>query len=148
MSLREELQPDIDGIRSIPGELGLRQWRVYLKSVSNDDTFALMGDGDDIESRTEIRNIDGYPPRVQRVSTQEIISGGIYRDQDLKIGPITPDYSTGGWAPTALDNPDTFPNLIIDGPGINSNVYRVQEIQFIRNFSYFIIARAMGVRES
>lgn len=51
----------------------------------------------------------GFPCRVEQISRGEIIaSGGLYTDQDLKVGPLTPAYinpATGGYADAAIEPP-------------------------------------------
>jgi hypothetical protein len=63
-----------------------------------------MGDGTGTPTNTVI----SPKPRVKQVSAREVAaSGGLFTLEDLKVGPITPDYvcgtDTGGYSPAQLD---------------------------------------------
>ncbi len=124
LSLREALLPVIDQLRGLPGQLGLRQYTVSV--VKREWTGERVGLGYNTDTETPIRvDLGSYTPKVQMLSSRDIIaSGGLYTDQDLKIGPITPPFvgsTLDGSAITIFDpTPGDVPTEIffkITGPG-------------------------------
>lgn len=106
MSLLDDLLPVFGTVRAIPGSLGLNPYSVEV--IVTTWTGERPGLGTQTQTVTAISE-NGQNPDVEEISTREILaSGGLYRDQDLRVGPITPpwtaiDLSTGGTALTTLD---------------------------------------------
>jgi hypothetical protein len=161
MTLRESLLPRIDKIRSIPGRLGVRLFQVYLQTTDillTGSERAEFGEGTTVTTETLLVNIDGYSPRVRGLTTQEVVaSNGLYVDEDISIGPITPLHvdptgsTTGGFAPDDLDPlqaiGDRLVSIRITGPGypIGGGKYRVQSREFNgSSMTYSIVARKCG----
>lgn len=94
----------LDKIRGIPGRIKLRDEGLRLYTVTiRVRSWSGSRPGVDASTSTDTDKsiwVDGgtHKPRVQQVSQRDIIaSGGLYQDQDVKVGPITPLY-TGGAA--------------------------------------------------
>lgn len=52
--------------------------------------------------------VDGKRPNVEQLSQRDILaSGGLYQDQDLKVGPLTPPFPGGGTELAAFEPPVT-----------------------------------------
>lgn len=81
--------------RAIPGQHGLRPWRVftYVGAWSGTDHF---GDGTRTDTETELLE-NGQPPRVRQVSPERVALGVGLEGGDLEIGPVTPIVGTA-WA--------------------------------------------------
>lgn len=98
-NLRSGLLPVIDGVRGLPGLLGLRLYTVQVvyETWSGTDSSGRSGVGIGAKtlSTPVTLRVDqgGAAPHVRQVSQKDIIaSGNLYQDQDLKVGPITPPY--------------------------------------------------------
>lgn len=95
MTLKDDLLPVVDELRAMPGELGFRPYTevaVLVRKWSG----GRPGVGT-LTTTTATITVFGQPPKVREVTSQEVIaSGGAYHDEDLKIGPLTPEYSVGG----------------------------------------------------
>lgn len=154
MSLRDSLLPRIDKIRDIPGRLGLRLFRVFVRTTDAALTSgqnADFGEGTVTHTETELLTSGGYPPHVKSLSTQEVVaSAGLYVDEDLRVGPLTPDYTVGGISVADLD-PSVTPNRVlairVTGPGypIAGALFRVQAREFNAPFHYSLVIRKSGV---
>lgn len=78
--------------RRIPGEHGLRPYRVFVVNASRSGAYGL--EGTLTETETELLE-SGQPPKVRQLRTEELAlnnmgAGGI------EVGPITPTHSSGG----------------------------------------------------
>jgi len=98
MSLVDDLLPDLDRVRGIPGELGLRQYAVSLAVKTWSGARAGMGTA--TTTFTPIRCAGGAQnPKVRQLTQKDVVaSGGVYSDQDFEVGPITPAFAGGGTA--------------------------------------------------
>lgn len=124
LTLRDSLLPAVDTIRGIPAQFGLRLHTVQI--VLRTWTGTRVGLGTNADTSTGIKQDLGiYPIKVRNVSEREVVaSGGVYTDQDVVVGPITPPF-----AGSTLDNdaisifdptPGTSPAEVffkITGPG-------------------------------
>lgn len=98
MSFASDLRADLDEIRAIPDELGLRPFDVIVRVItwSGADASGRSGVGLGTSSYVDTPFLvgGGHRPKVRQVSMRDIIaSGGLYHDQDLKVGPVTPAYA-------------------------------------------------------
>ena len=110
MSLRDDLLPLIDSIRGIPGDLGLRRHVVTIRVRTWSGERVGLGTRLDTETVLSV-GAGAYNPKVTRVSQKDIVaSGGLYQSNDVKVGPLTPEYLGGGAAVAVLD-PETTPML-------------------------------------
>jgi hypothetical protein len=92
MALADDLKPIVDSIRAIPGEMGLRPYRVYLHRRVNDGGGLI---GSRVDTDNEITVGSGQPPKVTQLSAEEMALGG-YTKVSFRIGPFTPPYTGGG----------------------------------------------------
>ena len=110
MTFASDLLADLDEIRAIPDELGLRPFDVVVRVVSWSGRH--VGGGVSGYVDTPFLTGGGRRPKVKQVSERDIVaSGGVYHEQDLKVGPLTPAYSAsasavgGGVSYDAIDPP-------------------------------------------
>lgn len=96
-SLGTDLLDVLDDIRGIPGELGLRPYKVTVIVR----TWTGTRPGVDASTSTDTPavitvDIGQQHPKVRQLTDRDVIaSGGQYTDRDFRIGPITPP-TTGG----------------------------------------------------
>lgn len=141
MTLRDDLLDDIDEIREIPGEIGLRLFTVQVfKRVWSGDRPGLGTDTDTITSVL----IGTFNPKVTQVSSRDVIaSAGQYQDQDLRIGPITPSKVDVPIfdPPVGVQPMEVFFKLV--GPGYESGAYfrKINQLT-TRPFRYEFVVRA------
>jgi hypothetical protein len=93
----------------------------------------------------------GGRPKVEQVSQATIIaSGGLYQDQDLKIGPLTPAYGIASGIDPAVFDPAGASNtevlFLLTGPGLPAAGawYRKVGQEVTGNFRYSLVVRATG----
>lgn len=93
----------------------------------------------------------GGRPKVEQVSQATIIaSGGLYQDQDLRIGPLTPAYGIASGIDPAVFDPAGSSNtevlFLIAGPGLPSGGawYKKVGQEVTGNFHYSLVVRATG----
>jgi hypothetical protein len=98
-TLRDALLPLVDGLRGLPGLFGLRLHVASILVRTWSGPRVGEGVSTDVTSGLKIdRSLANV--KVRNVRQHEVIaSGGLYTDQDLVVGPITPPY-TG----STLDN--------------------------------------------
>jgi hypothetical protein len=123
-NLRDALLPVVDTLRGIPAQLGLRQY--FVEIVRREWTGSRVGLGYIQDTATSILvDLGRYQPKVVCVNSRDIIaSGGLYAEEDLKVGPITPPFpgsTANGSSITIFDPPTSeYPTEIffkVIGPG-------------------------------
>lgn len=126
MTERDDLLPDVDDIRAIPGEFGLRRYRVWV--VTTTSTGVRPGMPGAQETRTEVELlVGGQPPKVRNVRSRDVIAGLSEASTiELEIGPVTPEFAGGGHSPAdlVLSAPATATPTItylVKGPGMPPN---------------------------
>jgi hypothetical protein len=102
-----------------------------------------MGDGTGTPSNTVI----SPKPKVRQLTAREVAaSGGLFTLEDLKVGPITPDYvcngDSGGYSPAQLD-PEGGPltEILYILTGDVDGTYRLIRSDFTHPTGYFLILR-------
>ena len=107
MSFTPTVLPALDALRSIGDVLGLRPYSVFLLvrtwsggrpglGTMSDDALLQMVNTD--------QNGVAHPVQVAQLSRKDVIaSGGAYSDQMLRVGPMTPTYTGGGFSSSQLD---------------------------------------------
>lgn len=90
-------------------------------------------------------------PKVVQLTQAEIVaSGGLYQDQDVKIGPLTPQYNGGGSAISSFEPPATggiaevFIKLVGPGTADGGDLYKKIGQSTEQNFGFSIVARRVG----
>lgn len=158
MSLVSDIMQGLDDIRGIGGELGLRPYKVSFlvrswsgvrpnDGISTDAPPVVLTTGNGCQSVI-----------VKQVSAKEIVaSGGLYRDRDLKVGPLTPPYvasldlPAGGFADATLDPvPTGAPVEVfwnVQGPDMPPGGSWFERLYAERTaLHHFFILRATGQR--
>jgi hypothetical protein len=149
-TLRSSLLPAVDLIRGIPGQLGLRLFTVVV--LQRVWLGQRVGIGATVDSPSSIKVALGtFPTKVSMLSTRDVVSSnGLYTDQDLIVGPITPPYtgSTADNNAIALFDPPVGANLAeiffnIVGPGYPAAGAWFKKISqnVTRSFRYSFICR-------
>lgn len=95
-TLAESLKRTLYRVRAIGGEKGFRTHRLYR--VEADWTGQHTGEGDNLETRDEIVEGGGQPPRMRPLKGEEIALGNLAAGSWL-VGPITPSFPGGGTEP-------------------------------------------------
>ena len=136
-NLRTSLLPVVDGVRGLPGLLGLRIYTVQVcyETWVGTDASGRSGFGIGTKTLSPLQSLrvdqGGASPHVRQVSQKDIIaSGNLYQDQDLKVGPITPPY-TGSTKDedqiSIFDPPSGMPpeaiHFFVTGPGYASGAW-------------------------
>lgn len=92
-SFRDSILPAVDIIRAIPGALGLRIFTVSVVLRTWTGTRAGLGVNTDVRTGVKV-DLGIYQTKITLISANDAIaSGGLYTNQDLKVGPITPPFA-------------------------------------------------------
>ncbi len=158
-TLRDAILPALDQIRSIGGILGFRRFTVTVRVRSWSGERPGVGvvfEKNVVLTNQGIGSTPTVPVRVRQLSAKDIIaSGGLYRDRDMKVGPMTPTYAAslglraGGYDDSTLDVPTTYsPNEIfwnVTGDGMPFGGVWCDKIgEEATALHYFVILRATG----
>jgi hypothetical protein len=154
MGLREDCLSILDYHRGAMDTVyGLRQYSVTVR-VSTWSPGLLPGSQGATKAPvdTPLLCYGNGRPKVEQVSQSTIIaSGGLYQDQDLRIGPLTPAYSIASGIAPAVFDPAATSNVEvlfkIVGPGLPAAgawYKKVGQEVTGNNFRYSIIVRATG----
>jgi len=151
-SLRASLLPALDTIRTIGAQLDLRRYDITVRV--NTWSGTIVGEGTKTTVDTPLR-VGGQRPRVKQVTQQQVImSAGLYQDQDLIVGPLTPSFPGGGTSVSAFDPANAAPNvelLFIVSGGPNSSAggdfYKLVSQDATRNLHFTITIRRTGQRD-
>lgn len=131
MSFREDLLDTVDEARAVTEELDIRLHSLTIV------TRHWVGDVPGAEggySETSLVLPARY--RVVPISTKEIAqSGGRYQDGDIRVGPITPVYTTAQLAPEATGAKDEIRYVVI---GPHGGIYTRIALENFRAFSWFL----------
>ncbi len=142
-TLRDGLLPVIDSLRALPSVFGLRRYTVTLRSRAW--SGGAIGRG----TATNTDTVLTPAPRVRAVTAMEVAqSAGTWREGDLRLDKITPQYTTpttGGYTPMqlALRPPangatDVCVILVGDEGPVEAQIV---ERRFDRAFGYSLIVR-------
>lgn len=147
-SLRDALLPVVDELRGIPDQLGLRRFDVSIVVRSWSGSRPGLGANTDTTKQILV-DLGQFSPKVVQVTQKDIIaSGGIYNDQDLKVGPITPEFAGSAPNNAAISDFDPAGNrqevfFKITGPGMETGGSWFKKIgtDTSKNFRYMFIVR-------
>lgn len=119
MSFVNGLKRSLESARGIAGKLGLHPYTVTLQAQQWDGGRPGLGTKTTTETRLLVF---GQDPKVKQITEKDaVLSGGLYSNQDLKIGPLTPPFIVGGVRYDLLDpaqNPGTEFFFRLTGPGL------------------------------
>jgi hypothetical protein len=91
---RDRLRRIADRVRAIPGRrFGLRPYTVAVRVRSSSGTY--VGEGTLTTSTTDILVGGDQPPKVRFLSEEQLALGGFAKGS-VEVGPVTPNYPTGG----------------------------------------------------
>lgn len=103
MGLRDELNAVADGVRALAGssDIDERPTTVTIRQRTWDGGRVRFGNATDVDL------VLTPNPKVRQLTQQEVYAaGGLYQTGDVRIGPITPAYSTssssGGYTAAQL----------------------------------------------
>lgn len=138
-TLVDALNPALDQLRGIPGILGYRQTSVTVRIVTWTGSKPGLGTVSYVD--TPIKVGGGlYNPRVTQVTERDAIaSGGMYSNQDLKVGPFTPPFlatffiAAGGVSHEVIDPLQTNPI----GTGVKEIFFAVAGKGFLGEKAWF-----------
>lgn len=92
--------PALDFIRGIRGQLGLNPFTVTVRVRTWNGARVGLGTKTDTDTVLKVGcacSAGLQPVTVKQLSAKDIVSsGGLYTDNDYRVGPLTPDYNTGG----------------------------------------------------
>lgn len=138
-SLRDQLLPVINQLRQLPSFFGLRRYTATIRTRTWSGTY--LGEGNPTDADVVLTPT----PRVRPITTQEIAaSGGTYRQGDWLVTSVTPAFTGGGYAPSALNlrpsgsNQDVTFILTGDEGTIECQIV---EFWFNRPFTYEMVVR-------
>ena len=127
MTFASDILPDLSAIRAIPGELGLRPHRVYLRTK---EVFGQFGSSFAARTDIEITEGNGQPPKVTQLNDEQLALASIPQGS-FEIGPITTPREDLGITSDQLRGVglDTYDTLLIRlvGP-TGDNLYRIQKL--------------------
>lgn len=150
--LVDELLHTIDQARKIAGEFGLRPYTVTVRVRTWSGSRVGLGTKTDTDTPLKVGG-GTQSPYVREISQKEIVaSGGLYQDQDIEVGPITPSYTiplSGGHAISSFEpprNPPTEVYFLVTGPGMAStgSWFKKQGQRLTSVFGYTIVLRRTG----
>jgi hypothetical protein len=150
-NLRDALLPAVDVIRGIPAQLGQRLYTVSIRVQQW--TGPRPGVGSVTTTDTGLKvDLGLYPVKIRQLSQREIIaSAGLYEDNDIEIGPITPPYagSTADndaisvWLPNVIATAAAEIRFRILGPGYPASGvwHRMISHDFTQRYRYMFVLR-------
>lgn len=157
MTLRDDLLDDIDDIRGIPGDLGIRLFTVSV--MSRRWTGARPGPpGTSTDTTTAMMVAHGsFNARVRGLTSKDVIaSAGLYTTEDVKVGPVTPPFlgsDADGNAliifdPPAVPGSGTELFFSITGPGYTpgGDWFKKIDVDTSKPFAYFLTLRKTAKR--
>ena len=100
MSILDNIRQSLEIARAIPGQIGLRRFQINLiqqvyASSSPEDSVSTI-----INTQIGCKDLSGtiQNPYVEEIRCKTLFSaGGLYEDVHLKIGPISKNFTSGGY---------------------------------------------------
>jgi hypothetical protein len=146
VSLADDLKPMLRRVRGIPGRMGLRPHRVFLRnSIWHGPDVRAPGDGSEFTTEVEILE-DVYPPKVRQLKDERLALSNLAKGS-VEIGPITTPGETVGITVEQFRGTDMLDletlNLRITGP-LGEALYVVKEFTCDRAMHWKIVASPIG----
>lgn len=157
-----DVLPALDVVRGVGGLLGLRVFTVKIKVRTwNGERPGVGTQFTDVDTllTNQLPGGGTTPIRVKMMTQKDIIaSGGQYRDRDMRVGPITPQYAAslgltaGGFLDATLDPQPTTQYqraverfIIVTGPGTPPNGVVCSKLgEEATSLHFYLILRATG----
>jgi hypothetical protein len=153
VSLRDAFLPILDSYRgALDTVYGLRRFDVTVR-VTTWAPGSLPGSqgSTKVPVDTPLTVNGDARPKVEQLSQRTIIaSGGLYQDQDLRIGPLTPSYSVANGIDPSVFDPAGASNVevlfLLQGPGLPAAGAWFSKVgqEVTANFHYHLVVRAAG----
>lgn len=150
MTIASDVLGILDQARGLVDDLGLRPYRVYLRTIAW--SGARSGLGTATTTTTELTVQGTKRPKVKQLSAKDVIaSGGAFEDTVFEIGPFTPPFAGGGTATTSLNpamgSTPTEVYYIVVGPGTPTNGWLCERMsdKLDSPFRYMVTVRKKGV---
>jgi len=152
MALKDDLLPLIDTLRAIPGELGFRQYEVWVRKTTYSGPRVGIGASTVTETRLLV---GGQNPKVREVRNKDVVAGTPEMvSATYDIGPLTPEFSGGGIAlsvvnPEKTSTPTTI-LFVLKGPGMPEDGLLCQRVSddVDRPLRTVIRVQSIGVRRT
>ena len=113
-TLAKSLLPVLDLVRGISGILGFRPTSITVRVVTWTGSRPGLGTSSYVDTPLWVATDTSSPqnPRVVPVTNKDILaSGGLYTNEDVKVGPLTPSFPAsavlpgGGYTPGQINPP-------------------------------------------
>lgn len=120
-SLRSNLLPLLDKLRGLPGQLGFRQYKVWVRTT--EWSGSRPGQGTKTVTDTRLLVGNGQDPKVEEVRRNDVVAGiKELVNAQYDIGPLTPKFAGGGVSEDTI-NPQktdavTETLYVLKGPGM------------------------------
>lgn len=139
MSFRTDILPVVDATRAIAGPDGLDVRTSKLTIITRTWSGGRAGMGTYSDASLELPQ--HY--KLKDLSSKEIAgSGGRYQQNDIRVGPITPAYSSGGYTPAQLAPAgDNGVEVLYQITGPDSGMYSLVECCTDAAFHYSLVLR-------
>ncbi len=143
MSLRTSLLKTVDTVRAVLSKSSIDERTTSVTIRTRTWTGGRVG----ADGGTSDSDVTLTPrPRVKELSQREIAgSGGRYQAGDVRVGPITPAWSSGGYTAAQLAPVITANGieiLYVLAGGIAGEYSRV-DLETARSHSYFLVLRRL-----
>lgn len=109
---RNLLLPVVDKLRGIPGLFGLRIFTVSVVTRTWNGSRPGVDNSTSTDTTKGVKvDLGTYRTKVTQITARDVIaSGGMYTDQDVRVGPITPPYTGSTQDGDAITVFDPLPN--------------------------------------
>jgi hypothetical protein len=147
MGFRDDMRALTYNVRSIPGlTFEMRPYTVHVRVTTWSGTHP--GDGTETATSTAITEAGGQPPKVRWLSDEEKALGTL-PDGTVEVGPITPDFGSGGTALSVLapSTAGSTVHYILTGPEHpNGGVYERAGVRTDRAFHYLLTLKPVSAQ--
>lgn len=138
MSLRTELLPVVDTLRALtgPSVLDIRTAQLTIRTRTWSGAEVGLGTASD----SDLVLPKQY--RVESLTAKEVAgSGGRFSDDAVRVGPVTPAFTGGGYTPEQLNPGTTLDNVEVIHilAGQVNGWYRLASLRTEKPFSYTMV---------
>lgn len=159
MSVVGTIKPALDAVRAIGGTQAflVHTWTATIRVRTWTGERPGIGTFTDVDTQLFNASVTGElaPVRVKQLTTKDIISSGdLYRDRDMRIGPITPDFAAsylpaGGYTDSTIETDVTTSAVEvfwnISGRGMPTGGEWCSKVsEDVSELHYYVVVRATG----
>jgi hypothetical protein len=125
-TLASALLPVVDTVRGIPGILGFHGTTVTARLVTWLGTRPGVGECTIVDTPLLVMS-NTQNPRVRQLSDKDALaSGGIYTNQDIRVGPVTPPFEANEFvAEGGVEHATIDPPMIAAGTGAKQIFFKL-----------------------